>query len=188
MLTTIVLIVVVLFPVSEIVLAVFKRAHARAASVRDRGTIGLLWIVIAVSICAASALQWVTAAAMRVPATGLELLGLGLMAIGLIVRWAAVFTLGRFFTVNVAIQKDHALVDTGVYSHIRHPAYSGLLVTFLGLGVLSANWLSLAALIIPITVAFVRRIAVEEGALRDALGATYDGYCSRTKRLVPGVY
>ncbi len=90
MLRTILLIVVVLFPVSEIALAVIKRADARAASVRDSGSIGFLWVVIAVSICAAIALQWVTAAAIRASAIFLELLAVGLMVIGLIVRWASI--------------------------------------------------------------------------------------------------
>jgi len=187
-LRTILIIVVILFPVSEIALAVFKRANARAASVRDRGTIGLLWVVIAVSICVAIALQWVTAGAMRVPRVRVEFAGLCLMLVGLTVRWTAIITLGRFFTVNVAVQTDHVLVDTGIYRHIRHPAYSGLLATFLGLGVISANWLSLAALVIPVTVAVLRRVAVEERVLRHALGVTYDAYRARTKRFVPGVY
>ncbi len=53
MLRTILLIAVMLFPVSEIALAVFKRANARAASMQDSGSEGFLWVVIAASICMA---------------------------------------------------------------------------------------------------------------------------------------
>ena len=42
MLRTILLIIVVLFPISEIALAVIKRADARAASVRDSGSIVMM--------------------------------------------------------------------------------------------------------------------------------------------------
>jgi protein-S-isoprenylcysteine O-methyltransferase Ste14 len=35
-----------------------------------------------------------------------------------------VFTLGRFFTVDVATHDDHALVDTGPFRFVRHLSYS----------------------------------------------------------------
>ena len=188
LLRTVLAIIVVLFPVSEIALAAFKRANARVASKQDSGSKGFLWVVIAASFCLAVAFQWATIAIIRAPAFVLELTALGLMVTGLALRWAAIITLGRLFTVEVAVQTDHRLVDTGVYKHIRHPSYAGLLVAFLGLGVASANWLSLAALVLPVTAAFITRIGIEERVLRRALGAPYDAYCSRTKRLVPGVY
>ncbi len=187
MLRTTLLIVVILFPVSEIALAVFKRTNARASSMQDGGSKGFLWVVIVASICMAIALQWV-AAVIPAPVFVLELMALGFMIIGLVVRWTAILTLGRLFTVEVAVQTDHMLVDTGVYRHIRHPSYSGLLLVFLGMGVASANWLSLAALVLPIIAAIITRIGIEERVLRKALGAPYDAYCSRTKRLVPGLY
>ncbi len=184
----ILLIVVVVFPVSEIALTVFRRAGTRAVSARYIGSNGFLWVVIGASVSIAVALQWVAAAVIHASAFALELTALVFTVVGLVVRWTAIRTLGRFFTVEVAIQTDHHVVDTGVYKHIRHPSYAGLLLVFLGLGVASANWLSLAALVLPVTAAFIVRIVIEERILRKALGAPYDAYCSRTKRLVPGVY
>jgi protein-S-isoprenylcysteine O-methyltransferase len=180
--------VVVLFPVSEITLAVMKRANARVSTVQDRGSIRLLWLVIGVSICAAAAFQWIPAASIQAPTATLHLLVLGFMVVGLVVRWASILTLGRFFTVDVAVRDDHVLVETGFYRHVRHPSYSGLLLVFVGMGFFFANWLSLAALVVPITAAILRRIGIEERALRDALGAPYVEYCSRTKRFVPGLF
>ncbi len=185
---SILLAVVVLFPISEIALAVLKRADSRAAAVRDRGSMGLIWLVIGASVSVAAASQWVSAAAIHAPAAILRPLALGLIVSGLVVRWMSILTLGRFFTVNVAAQNDHSLVETGLYRHLRHPSYSGLLLAFLGLGVFFANWLSLAVLVVPTTLAVLRRIAIEERVLRDALGSSYVEYCSRTRRLVPGLF
>lgn len=182
------LVLVVLFPISEIALAVLKRADSRAATVDDRGSLRLLWLVIGASVSAAVGFQWVPAAAIDAPAVVLQSLSLGLLLLGLIVRWVSILTLGRFFTVDVAVQTGHALVETGFYRYVRHPSYSGLLLLFLGLGIFYANWLSLAVLVVPTTLAVLRRIGIEERALREAFGATYAEYSSRTRRLVPWLF
>jgi protein-S-isoprenylcysteine O-methyltransferase len=62
-----------------------------------------------------------------------------------------------------------------------------MLVAFLGLGVFFANWLSLGALMLPITLAGVNRVAKEERALHAALGPAYADYCARTRRFIPWV-
>jgi protein-S-isoprenylcysteine O-methyltransferase len=188
MLGSILMVVIVLFPVSEIALSVLKRAQPGAASLGDRGSLRFLWVVISASICAAIGFQWLPAAAIHAPAVVLRMVALGLLVFGLAVRWVAILTLGRFFTVNVAVQRDHSLIETGLYRYVRHPSYSGLLLAFLGLGVFFANWLSLVALVVPIALAVLRRIGIEEHALREALGDPYVEYTSRTKRLVPGFF
>ena len=187
MLSGILVAVVVLFPISEIALAGWKRAKTRSAT-KDRGSMGLLWLVIGASIFAAAVLQRLPATTMRAPAVLVQLIALGLLLVGLVVRWIAILTLGRFFTVKVAIQPDHSLVDTGLYRYVRHPSYSGLILAFLGLGIFFDNWLSLAVLMVPIVLALLWRITIEERALRDALGLPYVEYSARTKRLVPGLF
>ena len=61
-------------------------------------------------------------------------------------------------------------------------------MAFAGVGVFFGNGISLLALTLPIGVAVLSRIRTEEAALLEGLGAPYADYCSRTKRLVPGVY
>jgi len=102
--------------------------------------------------------------------------GLVLFAAGLSLRWYSVVYLGRLFTYDVAIAADHRVVDSGPYRYIRHPAYSGSLLTFVGLGVCGGNALSLLVLVTPIALAFLRRIAIEEAALKLALGNRYCDY------------
>jgi len=109
-----------------------------------------------------------------------------LMVVGLIVRLTAIATLKQQFTVDVAIVKDHKIVDKGLYRIVRHPSYLGSLLTFVGLGLALENWLSLLVLMALPSAAIFYRISVEEKALVDHFGSAYTDYMSRTKRLVPG--
>ena len=114
--------------------------------------------------------------------------GAALFVVGLVLRWWAIITLGRFFTVDVTIQKDHELVEHGPFRLVRHPSYTGVLLAFVGFALSLRNWGALAVILVPIFIAFVRRMNVEEEALSQALGSRYAEYMARTKRLVPGIY
>jgi protein-S-isoprenylcysteine O-methyltransferase Ste14 len=179
--------VVALFPVSEVALAVIKHSNASSTQAQDRGSMRVLWIAIVIGVGCAIAAQWVPSARLHVTSRIVSPLALVLIVAGLIVRWVAILTLGRLFTVDVAIQPDHQLIQTGLYRLVRHPSYAGLLIAFLGLGLFFANWLSLVLLLVPITLAVMNRVVKEERVLLQALGAPYADYCARTKRLIPGV-
>src|SRR3546814_7056360 len=99
-------------------------------------------------------------------------------------RWWSSRVLARHFTVDVTIHPDHELVRRGPYRLLRHPSYTGLLVTFLGFALCLGNWLSLAAML-PVVLAFLWRIQVEERVLREAFPKRYAAYARETKRLVP---
>jgi protein-S-isoprenylcysteine O-methyltransferase Ste14 len=117
----------------------------------------------------------------------LRWLGVGLFAAGGALRVWPVFVLGRRFSGLVAIQPGHTLVTSGVYGVIRHPSYLGLLVNSLGwaLAFRSGVGLLLTGLMIPPLLA---RIRSEETLLRTQFGGEYDAYCTRTSRLIPGLY
>jgi protein-S-isoprenylcysteine O-methyltransferase Ste14 len=114
-------------------------------------------------------------------------LGVILFAAGGALRIWPVFVLGRRFSGLVAIQPEHILVTSGVYGVIRHPSYLGLLVSSLGwaLAFRSLVGVLLTVLLIPPLVA---RIRAEERLLRAHFGDEYAAYCSRTWRLIPGLY
>ncbi|MGA7925658.1 MAG: isoprenylcysteine carboxylmethyltransferase family protein [Candidatus Sulfotelmatobacter sp.] len=114
--------------------------------------------------------------------------GLALMLAGIVLRSSAITTLGKYFTGKVQILNEHRLVRSGVYRHVRHPAYSGALVAYLGLGCSFVNWISFVLIFFPVLFAAVRRIQVEEEALRQAFGKDYAEYSDKTKRLLPGIY
>jgi protein-S-isoprenylcysteine O-methyltransferase Ste14 len=47
-------------------------------------------------------------------------------------RLQAYRELGKFFTFQLAVLKDHRLVKTGPFALVRHPSYTGLTAAFLG--------------------------------------------------------
>lgn len=100
----------------------------------------------------------------------------------------AILKLGRSFTANVAIHQEQHVEKNGVFRFVRHPSYTGLLIIFTGIGLNTRSWMGLAIVVVPITIALLYRIHVEEMALRHAFGEEYRSYCRSTKRLIPGVY
>ena len=115
-------------------------------------------------------------------------LGCLMMAFGITIRFVAVATLKRQFTLKVSIIEQHEIIDTGIYGIIRHPAYLGHLASLFGIGLVSENWVSLTALIVLPLAAMLYRIHVEERTLLRHFGPAYQAYASRTKRLFPGVW
>jgi protein-S-isoprenylcysteine O-methyltransferase len=152
----------------------------------DRGSLILLismfFIVLTGAWYARVALGWARFAAWRLP---LFLFGLVLVWAGIALRLWAVRTLGEFFRTTVMVQDDHRLVETGPYQWLRHPSYTGTLLTLLGFGLSFGNWISLALLIAGPLLAYSYRIAVEEKALRLRFGPQYDAYARRRWRLIP---
>ena len=128
------------------------------------------------------------AADMTVARPALFYLGLVLMAAGVLLRAYAIRQLGRYFVPEVAIQPGQQLMDQGPYRFVRHPAYTGSLLTVLGFGLALTNGLSLAIMLVLPGLAFAFRMHVEEAALLAAFGEEYRRYMERTKRLIPFVY
>src|SRR5712691_8636750 len=118
----------------------------------------------------------------------MALAGLALLILGIIIRWTAIRDLGSYFTSTVRIKDNHRLIRTGIYEHLRHPAYTGALVAHVGLGLAFANWCSLALSSIPFFVAAIYRMQVEEQVLVAEFGQEYLEYARHTKRLIPGIY
>ena len=177
-------IVSILWVASELVVAFAK--HARSGESRqDRGSLTILWMAIGGAVFGASAVRFFRPT--RMPPDAFWI-GLALMIAGIIVRAIAIATLWRHFSVDVAISRDHELIDRGIYGVLRHPAYSGSLLSFLGLGICFRNWLSVAILVLVSAAAFAYRIHVEERALSEHFGDAWRAYAARTKRLVPGVF
>lgn len=116
-------------------------------------------------------------------------IALAVIVAGIAFRQWAVLTLGRLFTRSVTIQREHTVVTSGPYRLVRHPGYLGSLVSCAGLGLALGNWLSIASVLACSLLGHVRRIRVEETALRSRLGdGVYDAYATRRARLVPGIW
>jgi protein-S-isoprenylcysteine O-methyltransferase Ste14 len=147
-----------------------------------------LWLAIASGLILANVFQSTAVGLLGVPRDVSMAAALSLLLCGLILRWTAILTLGRFFSPTVAVRPGQKVVQSGVFRHVRHPAYSGLLLAFCGAGVAYGNWLSLVVLLVPVMAALAYRIGVEERMLVGTFGHEYEEYRSRTKRLVPFIY
>jgi protein-S-isoprenylcysteine O-methyltransferase len=174
--------------ISELLLTATRRSRSRTGAKQDRSTLRVVWLVIMVSVAAGIYVAKYCPAAALPNTRQFAFAGVVLFVAGLFLRWWAIITLGRFFTVDVTIEKDHKLVERGPFRMVRHPSYTGVLLAFMGFALTLGNWAALLVILVPITAAFVHRMNVEEDALSRALGSQYTGYIRRTKRLVPFVY
>jgi protein-S-isoprenylcysteine O-methyltransferase len=176
-----------LWGVFEVWIALTKRSKPGAVS-KGRHSLGIIWSVNLSAVAAS------IVAAYRLPSCHLPwpklVVGLAccLFVVGLILRWYSIIHLGRFFTANVAIARDHYVVDSGPYHFVRHPRYTGLLLIALGYALSFQNWASLLIMFVPLCAVILNRIHVEEAALLGGLGDQYRGYMQRTKRLIPTIY
>jgi len=115
-------------------------------------------------------------------------IGFVLFFIGLIIRWIAIISLGNAFTVKVTILKDQNLNTNGIYKYIRHPSYTGLLLYYLGLGLLMSNYLSIFILVFSSIIIVMIRIKTEEKVLVDHFKSDYINYQKKTYKIIPFVY
>ncbi len=168
-------------------------ARARAASlqggasIRSRGDRGSR-LLIGVSLYVA------VAVAFAVGATGIAPLpqpsfdvGLAAMVLGIAVRQWAIATLGAFFSGHVRALNQHRIVRNGPYRLVRHPSYSGAILTLVGIGFGVQSWGAVLVLLAAAGVAYGYRIRVEEAFLVRELGPEYVAYMKETKRLIPFV-
>src|SRR2546421_9391708 len=154
--------------ISELLLTVARRSRSRTGTKQDRSTLRVVWLVIIVSVAAGIyvARHWPAAALPH--ARSFAVVGAVLFVAGLLLRWWAIVTLGRFFTVDVTIEKDHELVERGPFRFVRHPSYTGVLLAFVGVALTLRDWGAILVVLVPIFIAFVRRMNVEESALSKA--------------------
>ena len=115
-------------------------------------------------------------------------IGVALVWAGIAFRLWAIRTLGRFFNTRVVVRQEHRLITAGPYRYLRNPAYTGIVVTFLGFGVAIGNWISLITLLVFGCLPFTRRIAVEDRALAARFGHAYAEYRRRTWSLIPFIW
>jgi protein-S-isoprenylcysteine O-methyltransferase Ste14 len=165
------------------------KASRKEASVQDRGSMGILiglqWVGLALNFLLAGLFP---AAAIPWYRTALFSIGVILILLGVALRWYAIWTLGRYFTRDVAVSADQQVVQSGPYRSIRHPAYSGTFLTMLGVGLAMTNWASLVTLLICVLVGHMYRVSVEEKALIQTIGQPYVEYMHRTRLFIPLVF
>jgi len=118
----------------------------------------------------------------------LAITGTIIILLGLSFRIWAIRKLGKFFEPTVVIKQDQPIIKTGPYKYIRHPAYAGGYLSFIGCGVALGNWIGLILIMILVLIGFNYRIQQEEKILLEGFGDEYQNYINTTKKLIPLIY
>ena len=141
--------------------------------------------------------------------TPIFVVGWSLLTSGALVRKACYREMGKHFTFEITIQKDHRLVKSGPYAIVRHPSYSALcmvatgsILCFFGAG----SWLKECgalgsilgqafALVWIVDILFVpsvmlfSRVKIEDEMLESTFGREWKEWAKRTPyAVIPGIY
>ena len=180
--------IVILFVVWFWCERLFTRRTRRGHTSKDRGSALVVILAQIVFVCLGIQAAYSLTNCLFPALQAVRICGFCIYVLGFILRFYSIFYLGRFFTTNVTIATDHRVVDSGPYRFIRHPSYLGMLMLYLGICLCIGNWATTLIMCIPIFVALLYRMKVEEAALYEALGQPYADYMKRTKRLIPFIY
>lgn len=180
-------IIYIIWFTSEVSLSLFRRSGDSVKLKADKGSLGLIWIIVIVANFMAYFISmWIS-----MPISDnqyIRFVGLVVIITGVILRITIVASLGRFFTVNVVITDDHKLKTDGFYRYLRHPSYSTSILSFVGYGISLNNWISLFVITASVTAAFMIRIRIEEETLINHFGEEYVAFRKKTKKLIPFIY
>lgn len=114
--------------------------------------------------------------------------GLLLQATGLGLRAWSMRRLGEFYSRTLRTEgAQHRVIQTGPYRFIRHPGYTGSLLTWTGFALTSRSAPVVGLVGGLMGFAYHQRITAEEDLLRRELPGYVD-YSDHTKKLIPFVW
>jgi protein-S-isoprenylcysteine O-methyltransferase Ste14 len=111
----------------------------------------------------------------------------GAAVLGFLFCWWARVHLGALWSGTVTVKPGHKVIDTGPYRLVRHPIYTGLILSAAATALEKATLLGLGGAAL-IALGFWFKARLEEQFLRRELGPKdYDRYAARTPMLIPGL-
>ncbi|KAG1775669.1 hypothetical protein EV702DRAFT_972861 [Suillus placidus] len=130
------------------------------------------------------------------------------IAMGGAFRLYCMSTLGKLWSFQLSIRKEHRLVTDGPYSIVRHPSYTAFFLQYVGIIVMyggPGSWMRQSGILqvpfmkVPAAIIFVAytvcawivivRLAVEDKMMQRAMGEDWENWAKQVKyRLLPGVY
>jgi protein-S-isoprenylcysteine O-methyltransferase Ste14 len=121
-------------------------------------------------------------------APGVHIVGNMLIILGMVIlTWAMANNTFFEATVRIQQQRGHHVASAGPYRYVRHPGYSGVILTLIGLPVALAAWTALIPGLAGV-ILFVVRTALEDRTLQAELPG-YSEYAQHTRyRLLPGIW
>ena len=102
------------------------------------------------------------------PTAAAAVAGLALFAAAKALKWWAILTLGSSWTFRVIVVPGAPLVARGPYRFVRHPNYAAVVGELIATALSTGAWVTGPVAIIGFGLLILKRIAVEERALRSA--------------------
>ena len=162
-----------------------ERSAARGDN-RDRGSKALIYFASAIgALCAFFAPCFLPSARIALPPEPVFWTAIAMFWAGVLMYLWAILTLGAFFRTSVQLLEGQRLVTRGPYRLLRHPAYTGGILLFAGIGLATGNWVSALAAPLAVALAYMWRIHVEEIALAERFGAEFEAQRKRTWAVIP---
>lgn len=115
-------------------------------------------------------------------------IGITFILAGIVIRLCAVLTLKKAFTLHVQTSAGQHLVTSGLYHVIRHPAYSGSVLSLFGVALALRNIAAVCLVLFGCLICYGMRIQVEEKALQAQFGKEYADYKRSTYKLLPYIF
>lgn len=116
-------------------------------------------------------------------------IGLGIYVTGMLLVMASM-NANEFAetTVNIQEERGQRVIETGIYSIVRHPMYTGFIFFITGVNIWLGTYLSLLLSLVFLAIALKSRISIEEKTLLNDLEG-YEDYCKKVKaRLIPYLF
>jgi protein-S-isoprenylcysteine O-methyltransferase Ste14 len=135
-----------------------------------------------------SPLEYIYLAPQLPRTVGMENTGTALFVLGTALFVWARRILGAHYSGHLSVKEGQALIQTGPYRTIRHPAYAGYLLMALGLAVGYSSLAGIVSAVFVLLPCIIYRMHVEDRLLSEHFGKQFDEYRRRTKRLIPGIW
>lgn len=118
---------------------------------------------------------------------GAQSVGIALAVVGIVVTVLSQLAMGASWRIGIDETTATELVTDGVFSLVRNPVFSAMIVCAAGLMLLAPNVVSLVGLIVLVVAIELQVRLAEEPFLRRTLAAEYEAYAARTGRFVPSI-
>ncbi len=108
-----------------------------------------------------------------------------LVALGIAFAWWARIHLGRLWSGNVTRKADHHVVDTGPYRIVRHPIYTGLLLSLLATAVAKGTLPGVVGFAFLLLGVWMKARLEERWLAQELSDNAYSDYRKRVPMLLP---
>lgn len=112
-------------------------------------------------------------------------IGLLFFTVGVRGRFWALYTLGKYHSLQIEIREDHPLITAGPYQYIRHPIYFFSILEVLGCALIPNAVFAFLLALFAYTPLLLFRLYLEEKTLVQTFGSAYIKYKETVPCVIP---